>query len=78
MKKLEVEIEGDLPCEYINAVRPDDMDLPEGMEIRHVCEGGRWKIYVSYEIEQPEDVLTLKNTLDDIVRSLQLIEKTIR
>lgn len=78
MKKLRVELECGLPCEYINALRPDDVDLPEGMEISHVCEAGRWRIYITYRVERPEDLLTLKNTLDEVVRSLQLIEKAIR
>jgi len=33
---------------------------------------------VKYVVEKPEDLLTLKNTLDEIVRALQLIEAALR
>jgi hypothetical protein len=48
------------------------------MEIRHICAGGLWHIHVKYVVEKPEDLLTLKNTLDEIVRALQLIEAALR
>jgi len=75
MKRLRSRIETPLPCEYIDAVRPDDVELPRGMEIRHLCVDGRWHIEVVYAVESPEDILTLKNTLDDVVRALRLVEK---
>ncbi len=78
MKKVEAKIATPLDCGFIDAVRPDDVDIPRGMEIRHVCAGGRWHIHVKYVVEKPEDLLTLKNTLDEIVRALQLIETTLR
>jgi hypothetical protein len=33
---------------------------------------------VRYVVEKPEDLLTLKNTLDEIVRALQIIEATLK
>jgi len=75
MRRLRSRIETPLSCEYIDAVRPDDVELPRGMEIRHLCVDGRWHIEVVYAVESPEDILTLKNTLDDVVRALQLVEK---
>jgi len=78
MKKVEAKIATPLGCGFIDAVKPDDVDIPRGMEIRHMCAGGRWHIHVKYVVERPEDLLTLKNTLDEIVRALQLIETTLR
>jgi len=78
MKEVESRIATPLDCGFINAVKPDDVDLPRGMEIRHICAEGRWHIHVRYVVEKPEDLLTLKNTLDEIVRALQLIEATLR
>jgi hypothetical protein len=77
MKKLVSSIETPLDCRLARALEPDDVDLPEGMEIVHECVEGRWRIRVSYVLHQPDDILTLKNTLDDIVRALQVIEKSI-
>ena len=78
MKEVESRIATPLDCKFIDALRPDDVDLPNGMEIRHLCVGGRWHIQVRYMVEKPEDFLTLKNTLDEIVRALQIIETTLR
>jgi|ADKH01.1.fsa_nt_gi hypothetical protein len=78
MKEVEAEIATPLDCGFIDAVRPDDVDIPRGMEIRHICAGGLWHIHVKYVVEKPEDLLTLKNTLDEIVRALQLIEAALR
>jgi hypothetical protein len=77
MKRLISSIETPLDCRLAYAVKPDDVGLPEGMEIAHECVGGRWRIRVSYVVHQPDDILTLKNTLDDIIRALQVIEKSI-
>jgi len=40
MKEVEAEIATPLHCGFIDAVRPDDVDIPRGMEIRHICAGG--------------------------------------
>jgi len=78
MKELKSEIATPISCEFIDALRPDDVDLPKGMEIIHLCVDGRWHIQVKYAVERPEDILTLKNTLDEIVRALQLVERVLR
>jgi hypothetical protein len=78
MKKVESRIATPLDCKFADALKPDDTDLPEGMEIQHLCVGGRWHIQVRYVVEKPEDLLTLKNTLDEIVRALQIIEATLK
>ncbi|MFN3804026.1 MAG: KEOPS complex subunit Pcc1 [Pyrobaculum sp.] len=74
---IESEIATPLDCIYIDAVRPDDIDLPEGMEIRHMCVEGRWRLAVSYTLRDWRDVLTLKNTLDELIRAFQIVEKVI-
>ncbi|WP_333638994.1 KEOPS complex subunit Pcc1 [Pyrobaculum aerophilum] len=77
MRELRSKIETPFDCKYINAVKPDDVDLPEGMEIVHQCVEGRWQIHITYKIKRPEDLLTLKNTIDEIIRALQVIERSI-
>lgn len=72
---FEAVLETPMGCEYAGAVMPDDVDVPPGMEIRHLCVEGKWHVYISYFVERPEDFLTLKNTLDEIARALQLIER---
>ncbi|ABL87954.1 conserved hypothetical protein [Pyrobaculum islandicum DSM 4184] len=77
MKKLISRIETPLDCIFKDALSPDDIELPEDMEIHYVCTNDRLHILIYYTVENPEDILTLKNTIDDIVRALQLIEKSI-
>lgn len=72
---MRVIIETPFDCKYANAAMPDDVDLPPGMEIRHVCVDGRWRIEIEHEVKKPEDLLTLKNTLDELIRVFQIIEK---
>ncbi len=74
MKKLRVEIATVVGCEFIDAARPDDVNLPEGMEINHLCIDRKWHIVVTYLINTYRDVYTLKNTLDEIMKSLRLVE----
>jgi hypothetical protein len=77
MKKLKSRIATRLDCKFINAVKPDDVDVPSGVSIRHECVGGRWVVEVECQVGEPEDILTVKNTLDDIVRAIQVIERAL-
>ncbi|MEM0369876.1 MAG: KEOPS complex subunit Pcc1 [Pyrobaculum sp.] len=75
--KLEIKLETPLGCDYANAIMPDDVDLPVGLDIRYTCIDEKLTIYLSYSLESLGDLLTLKNTLDEVIRALQIIEKTI-
>ncbi len=59
----------DLPCEISIVLKPDDVDLPNDLRISHICRDGKYTA-----ILRGKRVLTVKNTLDDILRSLKTIE----
>lgn len=71
--KIVVEVETDLPCGISLALAPDDVDAPEGLEIRHQCRDGRYIVTIVHD-----DVMTLKNTLDEILRSLKVAGEVAR
>ncbi|ABP51521.1 MULTISPECIES: KEOPS complex subunit Pcc1 [Pyrobaculum] len=77
MKRVKITLNTSIDCSFSNAVKPDDVDLPDGMEIRHECLDNKWHISITYVLDTPKDILTLRNTLDEIVRSLQVIDKVI-
>ncbi|MFB6490023.1 MAG: KEOPS complex subunit Pcc1 [Thermoproteus sp. AZ2] len=68
---MRVAIRAPLGCEAAAALRPDDVDLPEGMSIKHICSGGRYEAVIEYE----GDILTLKNTVDDVLRCLKIVDQ---
>lgn len=77
MKRVKITLDTSIDCSFSNAIKPDDVDLPDGMEIRHECLNNKWRISITYVLNTPKDIFTLRNTLDEIVRSLQIIEKAI-
>ncbi|MBP1448693.1 MAG: KEOPS complex Pcc1-like subunit [Thermoproteus sp.] len=59
-----------LSCEAAEILSPDDVNTPAGMKIRHLCLQGRYALSIEYE----GDVMTLKNTIDDVLRCLKVVE----
>ncbi|MEZ0248784.1 MAG: KEOPS complex subunit Pcc1 [Thermoproteus sp.] len=62
-----------MPCEVSRTLMPDDMDVPQSLYIRHICEDGRYVLAVG-----GSDLLKLKNTVDDIMRCLKVVETVWR
>ncbi len=71
--EIRVELKTDLPCEISAALRPDDVDLPPGLSIRHLCRDGKYVVEIT-----GVDVLTVKNTVDDVLRCLKVVESLWR
>jgi len=72
-KEISVEIYTDLPCFVANLMRPDDVDIPQGMLIDHRCVDGRYLLMISVEVRDGSDVLSLKNTVDELIRLIKLV-----
>ncbi|MEM4128830.1 MAG: hypothetical protein QXP98_06150 [Thermoproteus sp.] len=49
------------------------MEVPPGLYIRHICEGGRYVLAVG-----GSDVLKVKNTVDDMMLCLKVVEAAWR
>lgn len=58
-------------------VNVDNINIPSGMEIKVEPTDDDLIVIVSMNIEKPSDILTLKNTADEIIQQINLIEKTL-
>jgi hypothetical protein len=58
-------------------VNVDNINIPRGMEIKVEPTDDELIVIVSMNIEKPSDILTLKNTADEIIQQINLIEKTL-
>jgi hypothetical protein len=58
-------------------VNVDNINVPRGMEIKVEPTDDDLIVIVSMNIEKPSDILTLKNTADEIIQQINLIEKTL-
>jgi len=58
-------------------VNVDNINIPRGMEIKVEPTDDDLIVIVSMNIEKPSDILTLKNTADEILQQINLIEKTL-
>jgi hypothetical protein len=58
-------------------VNVDNINIPRGMEIKVEPTDDDLIVIVSMNIEKPSDILTLKNTADEIIQQINLVEKTL-
>jgi hypothetical protein len=58
-------------------VNVDNINIPRGMEIKVEPTDDDLIVIVSMNIEKSSDILTLKNTADEIIQQINLIEKTL-
>ena len=70
---IDVTIFTDLPCRAALSMIPDDVEIPAGLSIVHDCVDGRYRIRVSSQARSPRDVLTLKNTVNELLRLIKVI-----
>jgi len=65
------------PNNVAKIVNVDNINIPRGMEIKVESTDDDLIVIVSMNIEKPSDILTLKNTADEIIQQINLIEKTL-
>lgn len=65
------------PNNVAKIVNVDNINIPSGMEIKVEPTDDDLIVIVSMNIEKPSDILTLKNTADEIIQQINLIEKTL-
>lgn len=65
------------PNNVAKIVNVDNINIPRGMEIKVEPTDDELIVIVSMNIEKPSDILTLKNTADEIIQQINLIEKTL-
>lgn len=65
------------PNNVAKIVNVDNINIPRGMEIKVEPTDDDLIVIVSMNIEKSSDILTLKNTADEIIQQINLIEKTL-
>jgi len=65
------------PNNVAKIVNVDNINIPRGMEIKVEPTDDDLIVIVSMNIEKPSDILTLKNTADEIIQQINLVEKTL-
>lgn len=65
------------PNNVAKIVNVDNINIPRGMEIEVEPTDDDLIVIVSMNIEKPSDILTLKNTADEIIQQINLVEKTL-
>jgi len=60
----------------IKALEPDNVNVPSSITINNIAEEGMFKIIVEF-IGNPEEILTLRNTIDDLLEHLNVALKVI-
>ena len=78
--KISVKITYETPYakEIIESIKVDNIDIPKGMSIHMSVEKeNKIIIDVSMEIEDNKNILTLRNTVDEIMQNIITLEKTL-
>jgi len=78
--KISVKITYETPFakEIIESIKVDNVNIPKGMSIyMSVEKENKILIDVSMEIEDTKNILTLRNTVDEIIQNIITLEKTL-
>ena len=78
--RISIKITYDTPYakEIVESIKVDNIDIPKGMTINMLNEKeNRILIEVSMEIEDNKNILTLRNTIDEILQNIITLERTI-
>jgi len=78
--RISIKITYDTPYtkEIVESIKVDNVDIPKGMRINMINEkDNRILIDVSMEIEDNKNILTLRNTVDEILQHIITLEKTL-
>ncbi|BFI76207.1 KEOPS complex subunit Pcc1 [Sulfurisphaera ohwakuensis] len=74
---VEITYDTNYAKEISNSINVDNIDIPKGMNIDISHKENKIIIKISMEITEPRNVLTLRNTVDEILQHISTIEKTL-
>ncbi len=78
MMSIKMEFHFENPEVILKSIEVDNVDIPKGMKILSEIDGSKLVIRVQMEIHEPKDLLTLKNTADEIMRHAEAIIRTMK
>lgn len=74
---IKIEADSKYPKEIVESLKIDNVNLPEGMKILMNYDEKRIYIEISMEINSAKALLTLRNTADEILEQINLLEKLL-
>ncbi|MCG2909112.1 MAG: KEOPS complex subunit Pcc1 [Sulfolobaceae archaeon] len=75
--RVSIRVESNNASVIAKSIEVDNIDLPMGMEIVTRNEGSEIVVVVTMEIKNPSDIMTLRNTVDEILQHINTLEKTL-
>jgi hypothetical protein len=75
--RVSIKVESNNASVIAKSIEVDNIDLPMGMEIITRNEGSEIVVVVTMEIKNPSDIMTLRNTVDEILQHINTLEKTL-
>jgi hypothetical protein len=77
--RARLEIDTSYPAEIVEALQPDNIRAPPYMRVSCAKHGGKVECNIEvYGCEDPKRILTLRNTIDEILVLARTIEETLR
>lgn len=72
--KIKIVAETNYPKEIIESLKIDNVDVPDGMKISMNYDEKQIYIEISMEIKSARSMLTLRNTADEILEQIKMLE----
>jgi hypothetical protein len=77
ISRIRIEYVSPNSTEIAKAILPDNVDLPNSMKISVKEGAGKVTVELEMDVNAPKDLLTLRNTADEIMSHMELVEKVI-
>ncbi|MEM0362716.1 MAG: KEOPS complex subunit Pcc1 [Sulfolobaceae archaeon] len=75
--ELKIVLKCENPQIIIDSLKVDNVNLPKGMQIDNKVNNNTLEILIKMNINQPNDILTIRNTADEILTHIKAIQSAL-
>ncbi|MEM0016016.1 MAG: KEOPS complex subunit Pcc1 [Saccharolobus sp.] len=75
--ELKIVLKCENPQIIIDSLKVDNVNLPKGMQIDNKVNNNILEILIRMNINQPNDILTIRNTADEILTHIKAIQSAL-
>ncbi|MEM0091421.1 MAG: KEOPS complex subunit Pcc1 [Saccharolobus sp.] len=75
--ELKIVLKCENPQIIIDSLKVDNANLPKGMQIDNKVNNNILEILIKMNINQPNDILTIRNTADEILTHIKAIQSAL-
>ncbi|MEM0187790.1 MAG: KEOPS complex subunit Pcc1 [Saccharolobus sp.] len=75
--ELKIVLKCENPQIIIDSLKVDNVNLPKGMQIDNKVNNNTLEILIRMNINQPNDILTIRNTADEILTHIKAIQSAL-